>query len=393
MTDTPERTSNATHLQYHPVSNIFPLMQDAEFLDLKQDISEHGQLEPIWLHHDGSIIDGRNRYRACIDLGIEPKYRTWEGEGSLTAFVVGLNLHRRHLTSGQCAAIAVEILPMLEAEARERLREAAEKTHAMVSHKRDSATSDAPEPRQADDSCLAKKLARQAHESTAAAHAAKYAHTNRTYVAQAKALKDTAPDIFEKVRSGEVTLTQARREHVRRAAPKAPAMPSNKYRVIYADPPWEYGNAMPDYVTAPSDYYPAMSTRSICELPVRELADDNSVLFLWTTSPHLPEAFSVITAWGFDYKASFVWDKIKHNMGHYNSVRHEFLLVCTRGSCMPDNPQLFDSVQSIERTEHSVKPEEFRMIIDTIYPNGRRIELFARRPAEGWEVWGNESSS
>jgi len=101
----------------------------------------------------------------------------------------------------------------------------------------------------------------------------------------------------------------------------------------------------------------------------------------------------VITAWGFDYKASFVWDKIKHNMGHYNSVRHEFLLVCTRGSCMPDNPQLFDSVQSIERTEHSVKPEEFRTIIDTIYPNGRRIELFARRPAEGWEVWGNESSS
>jgi len=203
MTDTPERTSNATHLQYHPVSNIFPLMQDAEFLDLKQDISEHGQLEPIWLHHDGSIIDGRNRYRACIDLGIEPKYRTWKGEGSLTAFVVGLNLHRRHLTSGQCAAIAVEMLPMLEAEARERQREAAEKTHAMVSHKRDSATSEAPEPRQADDSPLPKKLgngaredagrrisddsrllkklAKRANESTAAAHAAKYAHTNRTY--------------------------------------------------------------------------------------------------------------------------------------------------------------------------------------------------------------------
>jgi len=180
MTDTPERTSNATHLQYHPVSNIFPLMQDAEFLDLKQDISEHGQLEPIWLHHDGSIIDGRNRYRACIDLGIEPKYRTWEGEGSLTAFVVGLNLHRRHLTSGQCAAIAVEMLPMLEAEARER-QLATLKQNTPLVKKLPNGVSDAPEPRQADDSPLLKKLSNGANESAAAAHAAKYAHTNRTY--------------------------------------------------------------------------------------------------------------------------------------------------------------------------------------------------------------------
>jgi len=163
MTDTPERTSNATHLQYHPVSNIFPLMQDAEFLDLKQDISEHGQLEPIWLHHDGSIIDGRNRYRACIDLGIEPKYRTWEGEGSLTAFVVGLNLHRRHLTSGQCAAIAVEMLPMLEAEARER-QLATLKQNTPLGKKLTNGVSEAPEPRQADDSPLPKKLGNGAHE-------------------------------------------------------------------------------------------------------------------------------------------------------------------------------------------------------------------------------------
>ena len=88
-----------------------------------------------------------------------------------------------------------------------------------------------------------------------------------------------------------------------------------------------------------------------------------------------------------------IWDKVKHNMGHYNSVRHEFLLVCTRGSCQPDERKLFDSVQTIERTEHSKKPEEFRQIIDTIYPYGSRIELFARRPSEGWEAWGNEFTS
>ena len=76
-------------------------------------------------------------------------------------------------------------------------------------------------------------------------------------------------------------------------------------------------------------------------------------------------------------------------MGHYNSVRHELLLVCTKGSCLPDNQKLFDSVQSIERTEHSVKPEIFRSIIDTLYTKGNRIELFARRKVKNWDSYGN----
>ena len=104
----------------------------------------------------------------------------------------------------------------------------------------------------------------------------------------------------------------------------------------------------------------------------------------------LEDAFVVIRAWGFEYKASFVWDKIKHNWGHYNSVRHEFLLVCVRGSCPPDELKLFDSVVSIERTKHSEKPEAFRKIIDTLYPHGKRIELFARTKVDGWEAFGNE---
>jgi N6-adenosine-specific RNA methylase IME4 len=90
----------------------------------------------------------------------------------------------------------------------------------------------------------------------------------------------------------------------------------------------------------------------------------------------LEEAFKVIHAWKFTYKGSFVWDKEKHNYGHYNSVRHEFLLVCTRGSCIPDTHRLFDSVQSIERSDkHSEKPAFFRKMIDELYPYGNRIEL------------------
>lgn len=161
-----------------------------------------------------------------------------------------------------------------------------------------------------------------------------------------------------------------------------------KYRVIYADPPWSYNDKQNIEVLGGAEkHYMTMPLDEICKLPIP--AEDNAVLFIWVTSPMLEESFKVINAWGFKYKTSFVWDKVAHNMGHYNSVRHEFLLICTKGSCTPDVAKLFDSVVSIERTEHSRKPKEFRDMIDTLYPIGNRLEMFAREAPDGWDVWGN----
>lgn len=161
-----------------------------------------------------------------------------------------------------------------------------------------------------------------------------------------------------------------------------------KYRVIYADPPWSYNDKQNIEVLGGAEkHYTTMPLNNICALPVP--AADNAVLFIWVTSPLLEDVFKVISAWGFKYKSSFVWDKVAHNMGHYNSVRHELLLIATKGSCTPDVPKLFDSVVSIERTEHSRKPKEFRDMIDTLYPIGNRLEMFAREAPEGWDVWGN----
>jgi N6-adenosine-specific RNA methylase IME4 len=179
------------------------------------------------------------------------------------------------------------------------------------------------------------------------------------------------------------------------AAAKASAkgitvVPTEKYRIIYADPPWDYGaHLQPDYQSSPHDYYPVIEISAICEIPVCDWVEDDAVLFLWVTSPLLEKSFQVVHAWGFEYKACFVWDKVKHNMGNYNSARHEFLFICTRGGCTPDNKQLIDSVQSIERGKHSEKPVEFYDIIETLYTHGRKLELFARQKREGWDVYGH----
>ena len=228
-----------------------------------------------------------------------------------------------------------------------------------------------------------------------------------TYEHAVTVLDEAPEEVIQAVRKGDMSINKAY-QHVKKAKKKAERQTAiteqlsqpktsqhidifttdKKYRVIYADPPWSYNDKQDtEMLGGAVKHYPTMPLEEICVLPVP--AEKNAVLFLWTTSPMLEDSFKVINAWGFRYKSSFIWDKINHAMGHYNSVRHEFLLICVKGSCTPDVPKLYDSVVSIERTDHSRKPEEFRKIIDTLYPVGERLEMFAREASEGWDVWGN----
>jgi N6-adenosine-specific RNA methylase IME4 len=179
---------------------------------------------------------------------------------------------------------------------------------------------------------------------------------------------------------------------------EATALPTGTYNLIYADPPWQYGDqkAHESYSRlSAQSHYPDMPTADICALPVRDIAADNAVLFLWGTAPMLPDALEVIDAWGFTYKTHFIWDKERRNLGHYHSAQHELLIIATRGTCKPETDYRPASVQSWKRTgRHSAKPEHFREIIDTMYPTGPRVELFRRGTApEGWTAWGNEAEA
>ena len=106
-------------MQFHETAAIFPMMTGAEFAALVADIKANGLREPIWTWN-GQIIDGRNRFNACQEAGIKPSFQEWNGQGSLVAFIVSLNLHRRHLDESQRALVGARIKPMFEAEAKER---------------------------------------------------------------------------------------------------------------------------------------------------------------------------------------------------------------------------------------------------------------------------------
>ena len=185
-----------------------------------------------------------------------------------------------------------------------------------------------------------------------------------------------------------------RREKIKDQFSQAPQLQSKKtYRVIYADPPWLYdkGKELSDSYGDVSKHYPPMELQDICDLPVSELCDKNSVLFLWATAPKLPEALEVMKAWGFEYKTNVIWDKVGHNFGYYFSVRHEILLIGGKGSSTPDNRKLHDSVISIEKSKkHSEKPQYFKELINTLYTEGNKIELFCRESSLNFDAWGNE---
>lgn len=189
-------------------------------------------------------------------------------------------------------------------------------------------------------------------------------------------------------------LRQAIKAHKRTKIIEGQALLAGQYRVVYADPPWLYGDRPPSGSGA-QEHYPGMTIDELCKLPVASHVYRDAVLFLWVTAPFMllnPGPREVIEAWGFEYKTGAVWDKVRSGGGHYFAVKHEHLLVCTRGSCVPDRPSPSpDSVQTIRREgEHSEKPAEFRKIIEGLY-DGPYLELFGRKKVPGWTVFGNDA--
>ncbi len=174
-------------------------------------------------------------------------------------------------------------------------------------------------------------------------------------------------------------------------------IPNKKYQIIYADPPWSYRDKANAGKRGAGHKYTTQSSEWLENLPVKDIADKNCILFLWVTMPKLNECFSLIESWGFTYKTvGFTW--VKRNkispswfwgMGSWTRANAEVCLIATKGK-----PKRLDAgVHSVIDTpieRHSKKPDAVRDRIVKLMGDLPRIELFARERAKGWDSWGNE---
>lgn len=195
----------------------------------------------------------------------------------------------------------------------------------------------------------------------------------------------------EKVILGKIPKKNAIRKNKEtetREAKIAQPLPKDLYQILLADPPWEYEHSVSDSRKI-ENQYPTMSLEIICNLKIPAAPD--SLLFLWATNPKLEEAFSVINAWGFSYRTNLVWIKDKIGMGYYFRQQHELLLVAKKGNFPTPAPETrVSSVLNSPRLNHSQKPDTVYEIIEAMYPEAKKLELFSRAKREKWARWGNE---
>jgi len=165
------------------------------------------------------------------------------------------------------------------------------------------------------------------------------------------------------------------------------------YDIIVADPPWKFSsNSEAKPGRNARRHYPCMTDQQVSLLPVREWAAPAALLFLWTTAPMLVRSLPILDAWGFRYVSQLVWVKDHPGTGFWVRNRHEVVLMAKRGKFPCPKPAPFgDSVITGQQREHSRKPETLQDRIDVTWPDARKLEMFARRPRPGWDVWGNET--
>ena len=373
--------------------NIFPEAGAEDFSRLLSDMRQNGfdAAMPISLYQ-GAILDGWNRYRAAVELGIEPLTNVFDGDDAAAINYTLRTNKRRNLSSSQWAAVAVEADELLASiragvEAERRAKQAASQAGAIT-----------------------QLIVEQPRSESETAHkAAELFNTNRTYINEAAKLKVDAPAAFERVKSGAATITQVKREikeekrEARReenrakvaevVEPSAVLSTGAKFPTIVIDPPWDWGDegdqdqlgrARPDYST--------MSLSQLLDLPVGELADDDCHIYMWITNRSLPKGFQLLDRWGFRYITALTWVKPSFGMGNYFRGQTEHILFGVKGSQMlkrKDVGTVFNAPRG--PNGHSSKPQQFYELVESCSP-GPYLEMFSRSSRADWTTWGENSN-
>ncbi|EOH73436.1 MT-A70 family methyltransferase [Enterococcus malodoratus] len=162
-----------------------------------------------------------------------------------------------------------------------------------------------------------------------------------------------------------------------------------KYKTVLADPPWDIQQKGKS--RGAIKHYNLMTLERIKAIPIADLVEENAHCWLWVTNATLEAGYDVLRAWGFTPRSIYTWVKPRLGLGVYLRNSTEHLLLGTRGKA----PIQFKGQMNwgfMPLQDHSHKPEEVYDIIERC-SEGNYLELFARRPRHGWDIWGNEVAS
>lgn len=410
-------------LEFHPLANLFPLIEGLAFDDLVADIRANGLRDKIVMF-EGKILDGRNRYRAAVaaelidpsgetDMGDwDPRYfrhHQPRKDGDPLAFVLSLNLHRRHLTTSQRAMIGAEIagmkrgrpgenppyggLSVTDAAARLNIAERSIERARVV---RDYGVPELSGAVKAGTLTVAaaSDLAALPKEEQLAALRSADADVLYKVLAEERARKQAAKKLRRDERASELA------DKISAANAALPAMIASgkRYGLILEDPewPWEAYSEDTGMDRAEENHYPTSSLAEICARPIGQLAARDCVYLIWATPPRLEMALAVMKARGFTYKTHRCWRKQlpgkARGRGYWFHFTHELVLLGTRGSppC-PAMGEQWDSVFDAPRGANSVKPDDMHRWADHFFPGVPKLECNARAAWPGWDVWGAEA--
>lgn len=356
---------------------LIPALTSEEFKQLEDNCINDGIRDKIILW-EGFIIDGHNRYEIATKhkLSFKTEEVVFDNEDEAKIWIINLQLGRRNLVE----FVKIELLQIR--------KEILLKKGKSTQGKRTDILS-------INDKKFEKHNTRN--------ELSKELKISTGKLAQAEVVIKKAPEeVKAKLRSGEISINNAyqdikKEEKIKErnkliekqkkeiSENKVPAL-SGLYDIISVDPAWNYGRTYDPENSRVANPYPEMTIDEIknINLPFTE----NGILFLWTTHRFLPDAFNILSHWGFDYKATLVWNKEKIGMGDWFRMQCEFCLFGIKGKPFWSNTTERD-IMTESRRQHSRKPDLFFEMINKICV-GRKLEYFGREKRDGWDVYGND---
>ncbi len=389
---------------FHPLANLFPLIEGAEFDALVASVRDSGQRDDCMLH-EGMILDGRNRARACDAAKIACRFSNLPASQDALRYVIDKNLMRRHLNESQRAFVAAKIANMGQG------RPAAEKPANLRVKQADAAKLLNVSERSVQSANVVRE--RGTPDLQRAVETGKIAVSEAAKAAVLS--EDKQAEVAKEAESGRANIVrsvikkEARAARERTLGAKQCALPDAKFGFILADPEWDRTTRSPAGRDRHAEqHYPVSSDEIIAARDVASIAADDSICALWCTDPH--RGVDVLRAWGFEPKSYFVWVKdivelsveeclaadLSHGRyfkavgvagtGFWNRDRDELLLIGTRGN--PPCPAPGTQGESVwfaarprddeNRIIHSAKPECSLLWIEAHFPNMPKIELNRR---------------